>query len=61
MDHDQTEDEFTASTEPDSYDYHYETVRRSGATIVFWLLIGLLICLGICVLVSIVLALVYGS
>ncbi len=35
--------------------------RSSGATIAFWVLVVFLICLGLCVLLSVVLAISYGS
>ncbi len=41
--------------------YDDEDVQRSGATIFFWVVLVLLICLGICVLASVILALIYGS
>ena len=38
-----------------------EPSQRSGATIVFWILVVFLACLGICVLLSVLLAIVNGS
>ncbi len=61
MDHDQTQNQASAAKDRERRAYDDERVQRSGATMVFWVLLVLLICLGICVLVSVVLALIYGS
>lgn len=55
-----TDDQTKYQLDDDSQRYD-EVSRGSGATILFWALVGFLICLGVCVIVSIVLALVYGS
>lgn len=38
-----------------------ETIRRSGATVVFWILVVFLVCLGLCVLLSLILVIVNGA
>ena len=61
MDHEHLQDEPTTRSGRDRRSYDDDRVQRSGATIFFWILLGLLIALGICVLVSIILALLFGS
>jgi hypothetical protein len=61
MIHDQAHEPVASSGDRDQRAYDDEDVRRSGATVFFWVVLTLLICLGICVLASIVLALIYGS
>ncbi len=61
MIHDQAKKHIASSGDRDQRAYDDEDVRRSGATIFFWVVLALLICLGICVLASIILALIYGS
>ncbi len=57
---DQTDSSATPTTQSRN-EAETETIRRSGATVVFWILVVFLVCLGLCVLLSLIFAIVNGA
>ena len=54
-------DDATGSLDDDRHGHNTGNVQRSGATIVFWVLTAFLVCLGVCVVLSVLVALIKGT
>lgn len=61
MDHEDLNDHLTAPAAHEEHDRVDETSQRTSATVAFWVLVVFLVCLGLCVLLSLVLVIINGA